>query len=337
MVKFLVIRFSSIGDIVLTSPVVRGLKNQVDHSEVHFLTKPAFQELLQANPYISKVHTLSENTPRETIELLKKENFDYVIDLQNNLRSLRIKQALKRMYFTVNKLNFKKWLLVNFRINRLPDLHIIDRYMKTVELFNVKNDGQGLNYFIPENEVVPLSELPEAFQKGYIAIGIGAKHNTKRLPPDRWREIAVQLQKPVVILGGPEDKEVGEQLSKSMPGKDIFNGCGRWTIHQSASIIQQARCIITHDTGMMHIAAAFKKPIITIWGNTIPQFGMEAYRPGPGSVSFEVAGLSCRPCSKLGKKRCPKKHFKCMMEHDTKAIAVAANRLSHLTGQQTGK
>jgi ADP-heptose:LPS heptosyltransferase len=241
------------------------------------------------------------------------------------------------MYFTVNKLNFKKWLLVNFHINRLPDLHIVDRYLKTVELFDVKNDGQGLNYFIPENEVVPLSNLPEAFQKGYIAIGIGAKHNTKKLPPERWREIAVQLQLPVVVLGGPEDKEDGEQLIKSMSDREIYNGCGRWTINQSASVIQQARCIITHDTGMMHIAAAFKKKILTIWGNTIPQFGMQAYRPGPGSVNFEVAGLSCRPCSKLGKERCPKKHFKCMMEQNTDAIAAAANLLSDPTGPQTGK
>jgi ADP-heptose:LPS heptosyltransferase len=336
MVKFLVIRFSSIGDIVLTSPVVRCLKKQVDHSEVHFLTKPAFAEQLKANPHISKIHTLSD-TPGETIEMLKKEEYDYVIDLQHNLRSLHIKRSLKRMFFTVNKLNFKKWLLVNFRINRLPDLHIVDRYLKTVELFDVKNDGQGLDYFIPEKEVVPLSNLPETFRTGYIAIGIGAKHNTKKLPPERWREIVVQLQLPVMILGGPEDEEVGEQLKESMPDRDIFNGCGRWTINQSASVIQQALCIITHDTGMMHIAAAFKKKILTIWGNTIPQFGMQAYRPDPGSVNFEVPGLTCRPCSKLGKEQCPKKHFKCMMEQNTEAIAAAANLLSDPTGQQTGK
>jgi ADP-heptose:LPS heptosyltransferase len=278
MVKFLVIRFSSIGDIVLTSPVVRGLKNQVDHSEVHFLTKPGFAVLLKANPHISKVHTLSD-TPGETIEMLRKEGFDYVIDLQNNLRSLRIKRSLKRMYFTVNKLNFKKWLLVNFRINRLPDLHIVDRYLKTVELFDVKNDEQGLDYFISEKEIVPLSELPEAFHKGYIAIGIGAKHNTKRLPPERWIEIALRLQKPVVILGGPEDKETGEQLIQSMPEKDIFNGCGRWTINQSASVIQQALCIITHDTGMMHIAAAFKKRSSP--SGEIPSPGLECRPTGP--------------------------------------------------------
>ena len=174
------------------------------------------------------------------------------------------------MYFTVHKLNFKKWLLVNLHINRLPDLHIVDRYLKTVELFDVKNDGEGLDYFIPEKEQVHLHTLPEAFQQGYIALGIGAKHNTKRLPPERWSELAEMLQKPVVIMGGPEDQADGEKMRESLPDKTILNGCGQWSIHQSASIIQQANGIITHDTGMMHIAAAFKKKIITIWGNTVP-------------------------------------------------------------------
>ncbi len=324
--KFLVIRFSSIGDIVLTSPVVRGLYKQVDHAQVHFLTKPAYADLLRANPHISKIHVLSDN-PGETFEVLKNEEFDYIIDLQNSIRSLRLKRSLKKMYFTVHKLNFKKWLLVNLHINRLPDLHIVDRYLKTVELFDVKNDGEGLDFFIPEKEQIHLHTLSEVFQQGYITLGIGAKHNTKRLPTERWSELAEMLQKPLVIMGGPEDMASGEEIKESLPEKTILNGCGRWSIHQSASIIQQADGIITHDTGMMHIAAAFKKKIITIWGNTVPRFGMYAYEPGAGSIDFEVQGLRCRPCSKLGKKRCPKKHFKCMMQQDTAAIAAAANRL----------
>src|SRR6056297_2802800 len=109
MVKFLVIRFSSIGDIVLTTPVVRGLHLQVEGAEIHYLTKPGYASLLTANPYITKVHTLAEHLP-DTVTTLKTEEFDYIIDLQNNLRSLQIKRALKRMYFTVHKLNLKKWL-----------------------------------------------------------------------------------------------------------------------------------------------------------------------------------------------------------------------------------
>ena len=326
MVKFLIIRFSSIGDIVLTTPVIRGLNTQVEDNEIHFLTKPVYKEILTENPQISKIHTLSE-TPGETIEILKNEGFDYIIDLQNNLRSKNIKRSLKRMYFTVNKINLKKWVYVNFKIDKLPDIHIVDRYMKTADLFDIKQDGIGLEYFLSEKDEIDLSRLSTKFSTGYIALVIGAKHNTKKMPLDRISEIAAKITYPVIIVGGPEDKTDGEKLVASLPDKTIFNGCGMWSINQSASVIKQANCVITHDTGMMHIAAAFKKKIITVWGNTTPRFGMYAYLSDPLSVNFEVMNLKCRPCSKLGKVSCPKKHFKCMMEHDTSGIAAAANKL----------
>ncbi len=326
MVKFLVIRFSSIGDIVLTTPVVRGLHLQVEGAEIHYLTKPGYASLLTSNPYITKVHTLAEHLP-DTVTTLKTEEFDYIIDLQNNLRSLQIKRALKRMYFTVHKLNLKKWLLVNFKINRLPDKHIVDRYMETVALFSVKHDKQGLDFFIPEEDQVTPGTLPEPFQSGYIALVIGAKHDTKKLPLEKLIALTGALHHPVILVGGPEDRETGNSLVDALPKKKLLNGCGRWSINQSAAVLQHAKCVLTHDTGMMHIAAAFKKKIITLWGNTVPQFGMYAYQPDPQSVDYEVDGLACRPCSKLGKPSCPKKHFKCMMDHDTGKIAARANIL----------
>lgn len=326
MVKFLVIRFSSIGDIVLTTPVVRGLHLQVEDAEVHYLTKPGYASLLTSNPYITKVHTLADHLS-DTIAALKTEEFDYIIDLQNNLRSLQIKRALKRMYFTVHKLNLKKWILVNFKINRLPDTHIVDRYMQTVKLFSVEHDDQGLDFFIPEADQVSPGDLPEPFRSGYIALVIGAKHTTKKLPPEKLIALTGALLHPVILIGGPEDKETGNSLVDALPKKKMLNGCGRWSVNQSAAVIQHANYVITHDTGMMHIAAAFTKKIITLWGNTVPQFGMYAYRPDPQSVDYQVEGLSCRPCSKLGKPSCPKKHFKCMMDHDTGQIAARANNL----------
>lgn len=324
MVKFLVIRFSSIGDIVLTTPVLRGLKQQVEDAEIHYLVKPAFAPVLSANPYITKIHLLSENT-NETVALLKAENFDYVLDLQNNLRSLSIKRSLRRMYFTVNKLNLKKWLFVNLKVNRMPDLHIVDRYMETARLFDVSDDGGGLDYFIPEEDNIAKDSLPEAFRKGYVAVVLGAKHETKKLPAEKLLELVSKLNQPVILVGGPEDRERGEVLLKELSSRPVFNGCGQWSINESASVIEQAVCVITHDTGMMHIAAAFRKKILTIWGNTLPAFGMYPYRPHPDSANFEVDGLSCRPCSKLGKTRCPKKHFRCMMEQQTDIIAAKAN------------
>lgn len=326
MVKFLVIRFSSIGDIVLTTPLVRALKTQVDEADVHFLTKPAYREILSSNPYLSKVHTLSENTTR-TVAVLKEESFDYIIDLQNNIRSLRIKRALRRMYFTVNKLNLLKWLLVNFRINRMPDLHIVDRYMATARLFDVKDDGKGLDYFIREDETVPIAALPEKFQSGYAVFAIGAKHETKKMPEEKLISLIPGIRLPVILVGGPEDREAGSRITNALSGLPVYNGCGTWSVNGSASVIRNSLGVITHDTGMMHIAAAFRKKIITVWGNTVPAFGMYAYRPDPDSVSFEVEGLSCRPCSKLGKKTCPKKHFRCMTEQDPGKIAESAHRL----------
>lgn len=324
MVKFLLIRFSSIGDIVLTTPVIRVLKNSVEDAEIHYLTKPVFHSILEGNPYLAKIHHLSD-IQNDTVKLLKQENFDYIIDLQNNIRSGNIKRSLKRMYFTVDKLNLKKWLLVNLRINRLPDIHIVDRYLETIKVFDGENDGKGLDYFIPEGKSVSLAELSDEFQNAFIVIVVGAKHITKKMPWEKLSEIAGELDSPIILVGGKEDHSDADRIIRSLPEKTILNGCGRWSINESASIIQQSSCVITHDTGMMHIAAAFRKKIITIWGNTIPEFGMYAYRADRESLDFQVEGLSCRPCSKLGKKSCPKKHFRCMMDQDTAAIANAAN------------
>jgi ADP-heptose:LPS heptosyltransferase len=326
MVKYLVIRFSSIGDIVLASPLIRCLKEQVEDAEVHFLTKKQFAPILQANPYIHKVHLLADNS-QQTIQDLKKEQFDYVLDLQNGIRSVNIKRSLKRMFFTVNKLNLRKWLMVNFKVNRLPDKHIVDRYLETAKLFDVKNDGQGLDYFIPEEDLVGRDTLPHEIRKGYIALVIGAQHATKRLPSDQLIKLISNLEYPVVIIGGPEDKSRAEEIIQACAQHAIYNACGAYSVNQSASIIQQSNCVISNDTGMMHIAAAFKKRIITLWGNTIHDFGMYAYLPGEGSVDFEVKDLSCRPCSKLGFEKCPKKHFDCMMNQDLASIAGSANAL----------
>ena len=326
MVKFLVIRFSSIGDIILTSPVVRHLKQEVEDTEVHYLTKAAYAPLLEANPYIDRVHTY-QGDMKACIALLKSEGIDYVIDLHSNLRSARIKYELKRIAFSVQKLNWPKWLYVNFRMDRLPDRHMVDRNLDTIRTFIEEPDKGGLDYFIPEGSDVSLASLPEAFLKGYVGLSIGAQHETKKLPVDSLIALCKKLEYPVVILGGPEDRERAELISSSLPGKEILNGCGTYSIHQSASLVRQARVLITHDTGLMHIGAAFQKKIISVWGNTVPRFGMYPYRADLSSVQFEVKGLSCRPCSKIGYQHCPKKHFKCMLEQDLDGIAASARHL----------
>ena len=324
-IKFLILRFSSIGDIVLTTPVVRGLKQQVEHAEIHYFTKPQYREILEDNPYIDRIHLLREDL-NDQIQDLKEEQFDYVIDLHKNIRTRRIISGLKVISFTFNKLNLKKWMYVNFKINRMPDQHIVERYREAVDVFDVKDDGGGLDYFIPEKDAVDRTHLQEPFNQGYIGFVIGALHNTKKLTLDKMISIIDRIQYPVVVLGGEEDHATGEQILKSCK-TPVYNACGQFTINQSASLVRQARMIITHDTGLMHIAAAFRQRIITIWGNTVPEFGMYAYRPHPDSTWFEVRDLGCRPCSKLGYKKCPKKHFRCIRDIDDQRVANKALEL----------
>ena len=315
--KILVLRFSSIGDIVLTTPVLRVLKQQVPGAVVHVATKPAYRVLLEPNPYVDKVHALTGSLG-ELVQELKAERFDFIVDLHNNLRTRLIKLRLGVNSSSFDKLNWQKWLLVNFKVNRLPAVHIVQRYLAAAAPLGVRDDEQGLDYFIPAGQEVDLATLPEAFRAGYVAVAIGAQHATKRLPLDKLIELCQRLApRPIMLLGGPEDKEAGEAIVQALntPGAApvlIENGCGRYSLHQSASLLRQAQFVVSHDTGLMHIAAAFSKPIYSIWGNTVPEFGMYPYRTR--FEVLEVLGLPCRPCSKIGYAKCPQGHFRCMRD-----------------------
>ena len=321
--KFLVIRFSSIGDIVLTTPVVRGLKQQLPEAEVHFLTKQVFAPLVASNPFIDKVHLLGDSFEL-MIHELKLEEYDVVIDLHHNLRTLRVKKALAKKSFSFNKLNMQKWLLTNFKIDVMPNVHIVDRNMATVSSLGVKPDGRGLDYFIPKSAVVPEKDIPASHLAGYIALVIGAAHNTKKLPVHKLRQLCEAIDHPIIILGGKEDREVGQAIISLDPVR-LYNACGKFSINESADLVRRSKLVITHDTGLMHMAAAFQRPIVSIWGNTVPKFGMYPYY---GSQSkqvfdvFEINQLRCRPCSKIGYDKCPKGHFKCMEQIDVNAVAA---------------
>lgn len=308
--KILILRFSSIGDIVLTTPVIRCLKKQLPDVEIHYATKNAFKSILENNPYVDKVHVLSSSTGA-LIKQLQAEQFDVVVDLHKNLRTLKIKWALRTASYSFDKLNIKKWLLVNWKFKVMPDKHIVERYLETAAPLGIKNDQEGLDYFIPMQDKVNLNTLPEIFSSGYVAIAIGAQHTTKRLPEAKLKELIEKISLPVLLLGGKEDAAMGDVLLNHFShSKKILNACGKYNLNQSASLVEQSRYLYTHDTGLMHIAAALKKRIVSIWGNTVPEFGMYPYKTE--HVLWQVNDLSCRPCSKIGYNACPKKHFKCM-------------------------
>ncbi|WP_045687587.1 glycosyltransferase family 9 protein [Hymenobacter sp. AT01-02] len=337
--KILVLRFSSIGDIVLTTPVLRGLKLQVPGAVVHVATKPAFRGLIEPNPYVDKGHYLTGSL-KELVAELKAEQFDFVVDLHHNLRTSLIKLQLGVKSSSFNKLNWRKWLLVNLKVNTMPRVHIVDRYLAAAAPLGVQNDGRGLDYFIPAKDEVDVhTDLPAGFQRGYIAFAIGAQHATKRLPVERIIELCGQLRQPIVLLGGPGDESTGHVVELAFekeaaaispaPGRIpdspayfpappvtkaplIYNACGKFSLNQSASLVRQAQLVVSHDTGLMHIAAAFRKEIVSVWGNTVPEFGMYPYHTE--FRILEVNGLPCRPCSKIGYEKCPQGHFKCMRD-----------------------
>jgi len=165
--RILILRFSSIGDIVLTTPVMRCIKNVHPDAHITYVTKKGFAAMLEVNPYIDKVIALDNNWT-EIKTSLQTEAFDHIIDLHHNLRSKRLCRGLQGQYKAFNKLNIQKWLLVNFKINRLPSIHIVDRYMEAASNLSISNDGKGLDYFIPSSTEVPL--LPNT---PFVALAIG--------------------------------------------------------------------------------------------------------------------------------------------------------------------
>lgn len=337
--RILIIRFSSIGDIVLTTPVVRGLRRKFPDAQIDFLVKEQFKTVIADNPHISDIITYDGDLDR-TIQTLQSNKYDFIIDLQKNRRSKSIISSLGVKSETFDKLNFKKWLLTTFKVNTLPKTSIVERYFQSVHNIGVHNDGQGLDYFIPKKDVTELEDVPMGHWTGFVAGVIGGSFETKKMPVNQWVAFVEQCQYPVVLLGGPEDKEAGDEIAASNPGK-VYNSCGKFNLNESADLIKRSKVVVTHDTGLMHIAAAYQKAIVSIWGNTVPELGMFPYY-GFNDLENNIAPQSilisnkvwCKPCSKLGYQKCPLGHFKCMTRVKATDIANSVHKLWESVVQQ---
>jgi ADP-heptose:LPS heptosyltransferase len=330
-VKFLILRFSSIGDIVLTTPVIRCLKKQHPNAEIHFVVKKKFKSVVEHNPYIDRLHLLDGNL-QELVEVFRKERFDYIIDLHKTLRSYLLRFKLMKPTLSFRKLSVEKFIMNRFHIDVLPrDIHIVERNLKSVESLGIKNDHQPVDYFLTEQEIIPVTQLPAAHQKGYIAFVIGGQHFTKRLPTEKIISICKKMNVPVVLLGGPEDASAAKVIEQQC-GENVYNACGKYSLNQSVSLLKTARSVIAHDTGLMHISGAFNKPIVSVWGGTsASHFGVWPYL-NQQNVIAEVADLPCHPCSNFGLAQCPEKHFKCMKDQNENYIAESAVNMFNQAG-----
>ncbi len=322
--KIAVLRFSSIGDIVLISPILRSLR-QANKYEIHFVTKRSFAEVNLHNNNVNKQH-LFDKDPREILGDLKSESFDFVVDLQKNIRSKRLIRLLGVTSQSFPKLNIKKWVLVNFKIDRMPDVHIVDRYFEALQGLEYEKDGAGLDMFVGQENEMDLSQ--HGLEAGsFTAVVLGAAHFTKRIPQSILEQVLDKIEGKIALIGGPSEAKMGKDLANKYAEKAL-NFCGSTGLQQSASLLNQSKQVLTADTGMMHIAAAFQKKIIILWGNTVPQFGMYPYygdQPNKAHF-FSVPELSCRPCSKIGFDACPKGHFDCMLKQDVGQIVRILNQ-----------
>ena len=315
--KILIIRFSSIGDIVLASPVFRCVKKQLSDTEVHFLTKLSYKIVTAANPFIDKFFYYDDNM-EELLARLKAENYDHIIDLHNNFRSNKIKRILSVDTHTIDKLTFKKFLLTQLNIDVMPDRHITQRSLDAVLPLGVKDDGGGLDYFIAKEYELKRDDIPTSHLAGFIVIVIGATYFTKRFPVHKIIELCSKINHPIILLGGNEDAANGKIIADNDSVK-IYNACGKFNISESADIIKKAKLVISNDTGMQYIACALKRPVIALWGGTTPDLDVEPYYGSNFLRNLQkpvyenvILNLKCQPCSKYGLNKCPLDHFNCM-------------------------
>ena len=315
--KVLVIRLSSIGDVVLTTPVLRCMKRQL-HCELHLITKKVCGDLLVGNPHID---SLIEYDGSEEQELrLRGEHYDCVVDLHNNHRSRRLRRAMTKgaprpRVLVYRKENLGKFMLVLTKWDIMSGRHVVDRYFDAVKSLGVNNDNLGLELpaFTSSNH--------HAFTSShYSVIACGAQHETKRIPPEKIALMARNIEGQVVLVGDKADRDRMEAVTLS---ENVVNLCGETSLQQSAAVIAHAAVVITPDSAMMHVAAAYHRRVIAIWGCTSPRFGFWAY--GTEHQDVTPRKLRCWPCRRMGVERCPKGHFACMMNQDYDTIIKVIN------------
>jgi ADP-heptose:LPS heptosyltransferase len=341
--RLLFIRFSSIGDIVFTTPAIRCAKEQIPGVEIHFLTKTAMKAVTIGNPYIDHFHYFDKDL-QATINQLKACKFDYIIDLHKNYRTYQIQKALGVPSLSYEKLSLQKFVLTKLHLNFMPMRHIADRCLDALSSLGIVNDGKGLDYFIPKETTINNSALPASFQSGYIALVIGASYATKKLPVSALQQLCHKIPYPIVLIGGKEDEAQGAAVEAINPIK-VWNACGKFNLQESALLVKQSRTVISHDTGFLYIACAFHKKTVAIWGATSPALQVEPYYPTVQQVNQTtlntntastilnsnemyfnaiVPNLPCQPCSNYGTNHCPQGHFACMQQQDLQSIADKA-------------
>jgi len=303
------------------------VKQQLPDTEIHFVTKKSFAMVTAENPYIDKFFYLDDDLDG-LITLFKNERYDHIVDLHNNFRSNKIKRMLGVKYSTIKKLSLQKILLTQLNINTMPGRHITLRSLDAVACLGVKDDGKGLDYFISSQDEVQPHDIPTSHVLGFLALVIGASYFTKKLPLHKLQALCAAIDFPIMLIGGPEDRLIGDAIAAADPVK-IYNACGKFSLNESADLIRKSKFVISHDTGMQYIACAYKKKGLAIWGATSPALDVAPFfgsNANTDDIFYENISVNtwCQPCSKYGEDHCPLGHFNCMEKQDVSGIAKKA-------------
>jgi heptosyltransferase-2 len=318
--RILIIRFSALGDILLTTPFLRVIKKQYPYLKIDFLVKTNFIDAIKLNPNLARVISWgNENEFTDLLNDIKKYSYDFVIDLQNNFRSRKIVRKIGVQKTSYVKPNLKKFLLVQLKINLLKEKKSIpQRYLESVP--ELELDKKGLELFLPEN-VNPKVEL------GNKTIGFapGAFHFTKSWPLKYYAELGKLLTSKdfqIAIFGGKSDIEICRELQSEIPNS--INLSNENNLFQTAVDMKKCKVIVCNDSGLMHTATAVGVPVVSIFGSTVREFGFAPF--GVENLVIEKSNLSCRPCTHIGRAECSKNHFKCMLELTPQSVFVKVQK-----------
>lgn len=315
--RILVIRLSSIGDILLTTPILRALRTTFQDAEIDYLTKPNFIPLLERNPALTSIFTTEKFEPKRRYEL--------IVDLQHSFVSSKYHRWGEKVV-CYQKENWKKFLLVNFKMNLYRGYEsVVERYAKSLAMFGVKLDEKGGEVFLSGEEI----EFGKSYCKAEVpvlAVCFGARHFTKRFPPERFASALNRLLEKktieVWLLGGKEDSPIADEIMSTVRSKvNVKNFAGLHNLRETAAMLASADAVLTNDTGLMHMAAALQKPMVVLFGSSVKAFGFLPYKAA--YQLLEVEGLRCRPCSHIGLEGCPKSHFKCMNDISEERLVSA--------------
>jgi lipopolysaccharide heptosyltransferase II len=340
--KTLVIRFSSIGDIVLSTPLLRVLRTRFPQGQIDYVTRTEYAELVKSNQNLNHTYEFDARERFEGLRALKKkirdERYDLIVDIHDSLRSKYLRSLRGPKRVVVDKRVLERSMLVNLKKNLYKEVvSVVDRYIEPLSDLGVHNDAKGLELHIPDDVLFGVSGKIAAlklnrFEK-VVGLCPGARHFTKRWPADRFARVgaafAQKMDAKILLFGGAVDAPICNQICwdiNNQAGVERATSlCGQLKLLETAAAMEYCDVIVTNDTGLMHIAVAMHKKLVAVFGSTVREFGFFPY--DPKAIVLETQGLVCRPCSHIGRSECPERHFKCMSEIDPDQVFSRARDL----------